>query len=468
MGTAKPVSLSVKPFQVSHLCFEVDGILEVSNVQLGAEIAAQPQPGAIAAFGFPAFYAILGSVPTVPGDPSLLLYNFLEIDAAVAPFALVALRKEARKAALNKAINARQNAYFAKYANQTAIINQITKYYSPSVVDSKPYRLQVLSGIANDQYSLLKGAYSSDGRTGVVKTTKSVLNSSTTTSEQSSGTSSGQSSDTSSGQSTETGQSNEEEAGYSYISGNIPNPPPQGQSWGTLHPNELAGVNLEAGTSEQASISSGSETSASSGSETSQSSGSAIGVQTIVNTDYGYRTPFYESAAQLERAQISLMDQQFAQFMYGQNIPNLGQVFRNELNSIDSDVFRLQIAYLNTILMSPIQGTVTGIYKNPGDAVRAGEPVLRVENNSIIYLMATVIYTGPIVVGSTVTVSTSLFDSSPLVPPLTGSVVSVRGRLEDDKWDLVVKCNNPLDSSGNPILPLNYHFDYDNTQVSIT
>ena len=38
---------------------------------------------------------------------------------------------------------------------------------------------------------------------------------------------------------------------------------------------------------------------------------------------------------------------------------------------------------------------------------------------------------------------------------------------DDDTWDLVVKCNN-LDSSSSPIFPLGYHFDYDDTTVSIT
>ena len=44
--------------------------------------------------------------------------------------------------------------------------------------------------------------------------------------------------------------------------------------------------------------------------------------QIITNTDYGYRVPYYEGAAQFERAQISLIDQQFAQFMSNQNLPN--------------------------------------------------------------------------------------------------------------------------------------------------
>ena len=138
------------------------------------------------------------------------------------------------------------------------------------------------------------------------------------------------------------------------------------------------------------------DTAESYGSQSSRSSGSATQKQTIVNTDYGYRVPYLESSAQLERAQISLMDQQFAQFMYGQNLPDLATVFQNELNAIDGNVFRLQVAYLNTILMSPIAGTITGVYKYPGDPVKAGEPVMRVEDNSTIYLLATVVYREPV------------------------------------------------------------------------
>ena len=75
------------------------------------------------------------------------------------------------------------------------------------------------------------------------------------------------------------------------------------------------------------------------------------------------------------------MDQQFSHHGPVRICLNLKQVFDNELQNIDLDVKRLQIAYLNTILMSPISGVITGIYKNPGDWVQAGEPVIRVENN---------------------------------------------------------------------------------------
>ena len=42
MIAAKPVSLSVRPFKVSNLCFEAGGILGESFVELGAKVAAFP------------------------------------------------------------------------------------------------------------------------------------------------------------------------------------------------------------------------------------------------------------------------------------------------------------------------------------------------------------------------------------------------------------------------------------------
>jgi hypothetical protein len=166
------------------------------------------------------------------------------------------------------------------------------------------------------------------------------------------------------------------------------------------------------------------------------------------------------------RAQISLIDQQFAQVMSVQNLPNLATVFQNELNAIRADVYRLQIAYLNTILLSPIPGTVTGIYKNPGDAVKAGEPVIRVENNAVVLLVGTVVYRGPISVGTAATVQSTLFDVTPLAPPLSGTVVLARGRQLPDHWEVIIQCNN-LDGSGKPILPLGYYFDHKNTTITI-
>ena len=110
---------------------------------------------------------------------------------------------------------------------------------------------------------------------------------------------------------------------------------------------------------------------------------------------------------------------------------------------------------------------MTGIYKNAGDAVRAGETVIRVENNNVVLLVASLIYRGPISIGSSVTVATTLFDLAGPPTTVTGSVVPVRGQREDDQWEVIVQCEN-VDDSGNHIFPLGYHFDYDDTTVSIT
>jgi hypothetical protein len=119
--------------------------------------------------------------------------------------------------------------------------------------------------------------------------------------------------------------------------------------------------------------------------------------------------------------------------------------------------------------MSPIPGVVTGLYKHPGDAARAGEPVVRVEDNQTILLVATLVYRRRIAIGSGVTVETALFDAPGPTTTVTGRVVAVRGRRDDDQWEVIVKCNN-LDNNNKPIFPLGYHFDVtkDVTKVSIT
>jgi len=360
----------------------VDGIIEEAgigdNQQLNAQLGIPVTP-----FDFKSFYANLGQT-FGGGDPALLQYNSFNIqdDNSVKASTLYALRAEAKKAVLNKAVITRQNAFYAKYANQAAIIEKMRTFYS-GAIGSKQGLLGELSGLAQNQANSLKFAYKALNKDGVVETTTSVL------------------------------KSVEDDADKK-LTGSV--------------------------------------------------------TQTIQNTDYGFRMPLIESQAQNSRAQISLMDEQFAAFIYGQNLPNLEIVFANELASIDLDVRRLQVDYLNTILMSPIAGIVTGIYKNVGDWVKAGEPVVRVEDNRTAILVATLKYPGLISIGSTVTVQTHLFDSPSTIPagPTTAKVVAVRGhRDEDDRWDVLVNFPN-VDASGNAILPLGYNFDYDDTSVNIT
>jgi biotin carboxyl carrier protein len=196
--------------------------------------------------------------------------------------------------------------------------------------------------------------------------------------------------------------------------------------------------------------------------EVTQSKGTAKDTQNITNTDYGYRMPSIESNAQNARAQISLIDEKWATFMASQNLHNLETVLTNELQSIDCDIYRLQVAYLDTLLMSPIVGMVTGVYKHPGDPVSAGEPVLRIESTDQLLLTGTVIYPGPITPSVTVaTIQTNMFDAGGPPTSFSGKVVAARGYRQDNEWQIAVR----LDSSGNG-LPLGYRFDYDDTTIS--
>ncbi|WP_321965428.1 hypothetical protein [Paraburkholderia sp. J7] len=424
MGTAKVVSLSVVASQTSNLCFEAGGVLGELNVKLG---------GKAKAFDFTAFYALLGSMPTVPGHPARLVYDFLEIQTAVQKFALAALRSEPNKAALSKAVNSRANAFYAKYANAPDVIAKITQFYSPAATGSKPSRLEILSDVSQQQFDLLKSAYIDDSRTYVVRNTQSVLDSRLS----------------STGSSTTTDQNTQKSAEFMTAAAHFPPPAPGAAT--TVGGGDPVQEIFEEGNSAQSS----------------QSSASATEHQTIVNTDYGYRVPYLENFAQYERAQISLIDERFASFMFAQNVPFLAAVFANELSSIDSDVYRTQIAYANTILMSPFNGTVTGVFKNLGDMVRPGEPVIRVENSDVVYLVAKIMYPGPISIGAGVTFETTLFDVPGPTTKITGNAVAVRGLTEDDLWEVVVEYNN-LDGGGSSILPLGYHFDYDDTTASIT
>jgi len=435
MGVATVVSMTVRPSQVSHLCFEVGGILGDLNTDLGKQAKL---------FDFQAFYGTLGGFPTSPATPTVpadsrLLYGPHEIDKFVQSATLAALRAEGTKAALDKAINARQNAFFAKYGNVAGIVHKINEFYSlspsPAFANNKPHRLDKLSTDSERMTTDLLNAYVAHNRDRVIETTESVLHSKTW------------------GGGSKVEESNVMES-LTDITSNQSKIYPQdnGQLLAMSFDNNPFDPTetLQEGTS----------------GETIKNTGKIKQTQKIVNTDYGYRHPAYEAKARNERAQISLMDQKFAQFMYSQNLPHLDLVFRNELNSIDSDVYSLQIAYLNTILLSPIRGTVTGVYKNPGDCVQAGEPVIRVENDNIVFLVGTVRYSGAINIGNSITVGTSsLFGSTPLSPSITGSVVAVRSQGQEDQWAVVVQSDNL--AAGRHIFPLGYQFDYDDTTVTI-
>ncbi|RWO29865.1 MAG: HlyD family secretion protein [Mesorhizobium sp.] len=438
MGTANVISMIAQPVHGSSLCFEIGGILNTLDVQLGDTVQAIP------------YAKLVDYVKTsgaAAGDPSRLVGDANGVFGIVQPFSLASVRNEDRKASLDSAVNSRQNIYFSKYANAGFVISTIRASYDKTSPASNPNLLDRLADLAQRQMVELDEAYTEDDRTGVVRSTSSSV----------------ETTNRSSGSSNRASKFYQESVGAQAGKGaKLPRVPPV--PW-EGHPDKTWSIGYEshrkiAQSTAAMAITTGVNY------EESNNDGHASGEQSATHVDYEYRTPYIEAHARNLRAQISLRNQKFEAYMFSQNIPHLERIFANELSSVDNDVYQLQVALLRSFLISPVEGRVTGVYKNPGDAVNAGEPVIRVEDNRLVHLLANLAHSGPIPIGATATVTTSL--AGPGNPPITvsGPVASVRGHASGTRWEVAIRINN-TDGSGNDILPVGYVFDPEYTDVSI-
>jgi hypothetical protein len=516
MGQATVVSLKARPWQSALLCFEVGGILETlnPNFMYGAPVTA---------FIFSTVYGT--PLPSPSGDPSLLAKS-ADIWAQLQPNYLANLRAEPRRASLDMAVNARQNAYYARYSpTASAAIAAAANCYNPTNPSNNLSMLKQLVSLSNTQAAQLTSAYNAapptanpprgwptypTGNPAVVPYTVSQLKSTTYTTDSSTATptltttttpsltttTTPNLTTTTTGQSSQAGIVDGPGADDVSLGGNkninVPIPPAGGAPitnwWFDTGGHAQASVedassgetSTQSGTS--SAVESGTSTDTETGKELSTGGAYAVESETIQNYDYAFRVPYVEAVAQNLRAQISLNDQQFSLTLATQNVPNLATVLQNESNSVDLAVYQMQVGFINTVLLPTITGTITGIFKYPGDPVRAGEPVIRIDDNSQMLVVARLVYPGPInvgtltgppVTGSQVTITTNLFDANAEpVPPalltsLPGTVVALRGAGDDDLWDVVILCKNPT-VSGLPVYPIGYTFDYDNTSVTIT
>ena len=203
---------------------------------------------------------------------------------------------------------------------------------------------------------------------------------------------------------------------------------------------------------------------------TTDATGKTSGGETIASTNSNYRVPLSEMQAAQYRASISLGDQMFAVWTAQQWIPQQGGILQNELANIDLGVKRLQLSYMDTLLMSPISGMVTAVRKRLGEYVKAGEPVLRVESEAGVFLVGTVvfpsIFPSPPFLKPTATITTTLPGAGGAIT-VTGTIVSVRGRrMDNGQWDVILRCDT-TDGAASP-LPLNFSLDPTTTSVAVT
>jgi len=441
MTAGKVVTLRVQPQSAANLALPVGGIVQELNIGLGQSVQA---------FDFTAFYAALGA--TLSNDPGTLVYptsaSIFTAPEVVASM-LLFLRAEPAKGALDSAVAARANAYNNVYAHISDIAANMNGWYTGA--NAKSGRLQYLCQLAQTQNDQLQAAYTTDARQGVVKTTTSDLITTGETSSQVSATSGG--TDDTSISTTETPRTT------TTTTGSESGVTPEGQ--------EVIQVDSSAKVTGSTGIN-GNDQDTENGWSSSTSSGTQYQTQYMVNTDYGYRVPSIEAEAQNQRAQISLIDELSAEYLRDYTVLNLNANLSNELTMLNLSIKQLQVAFLNTILLSPISGIVTARLVNTGDTVLPGQTLVRVEDNATVFLVGTIIYRGAITPNvSQATITTTAYGVPGQTLTMTGQIVAARGtRDAEDRWEIVVSCGN-LDSSGDPLLPLHYSFDYDDTSVVI-
>ncbi|WP_189602346.1 HlyD family efflux transporter periplasmic adaptor subunit [Streptomyces lateritius] len=184
---------------------------------------------------------------------------------------------------------------------------------------------------------------------------------------------------------------------------------------------------------------------------------------------YEYRMPSLENEIKYRRARIAQRQEYLSAIRMREMCESAATTFPNELAAFDQQIRKLQSAYIDTMLVPPFAGVVTGVFRNTGDFVSAGQPVVRVEDDTSVYLVGTIKYRGMLRLNNKVSVSTTLFDAPGGLPStIEGVVASVRGHESvDEQWDVLVRCTNRT-AGGSPILPLNYNFDFESTTISIT
>ncbi|GEP44143.1 HlyD family efflux transporter periplasmic adaptor subunit [Brevifollis gellanilyticus] len=176
------------------------------------------------------------------------------------------------------------------------------------------------------------------------------------------------------------------------------------------------------------------------------------------------RCPWEEELSRWHRELSALEEEIIQQQTYNRRLAELERIWTLELKQMELDAKRAMLAYADSFLTSPIAGTVTHVYKDAGEYVQAGEPIMRVESSDHFLLVGVINCHQPVRLGMVAVVKllNVLEDGGNI--QLKGSVVSIRGHDSDnDEWEVVVeldKVANLLDQ-----IPLNYTFDRGSYQM---
>lgn len=523
MANAKVRSLTIRPIKSADLSFNLSGVLDFRNsvsAQLGARIAA---------FDSNQIYNLL---ETVVADGKFQFDGPQIRKKLVTDFkaALFAVRNHAVESTLLHAILRRQSAFLRRYKHATEIaLNYEILYPKAPDPESTLGRLGALRQSAQERYQAIKTAYKRDGRDGVIKdTTTGTRGQSSSKSEGGSVSSAVSTSKATSTNVTESTASGEESSKSSQTgSGDATtkqrplayktvdqsstyrrlDPAPQvdttkitstdsksvpvkfeGNDWVEVKETDVR-FESQKTTSSNTATATASSTSKSTGkSETSGESDSNTESKTT-STSNGtsqndfeqssdtilteYRHPSAENDMRWYQRELDLQDQRLSHTLFAMQVPYMKTLLENELAMLDQEVRQLQLNYVHSFLTSPIGGLVTAVFKDEGESVVAGEPVIRVEDDSEILLVGVINHRAPLVVGMVAKIKIkNPYENQGAVPPieLEGKLVAVRGHSADnDEWEVIIRANNTV--IGDPVarrLPLNYSPQRESVELLLT
>jgi biotin carboxyl carrier protein len=146
-------------------------------------------------------------------------------------------------------------------------------------------------------------------------------------------------------------------------------------------------------------------------------------------------------------------------------LADIAEIMASELQILDLEVRTLQLNYVHSHLTAPIDGLITAVFKDVGESVEPGEPVLRIENDRVVLFVGRIQHQGRLSVGRNARlVLGSVFEDGS-TQTIEGTIVAIRGHEADnDEWEIVIRTDNPI-VDGSPLLPLQYSLDPDTDRL---
>jgi biotin carboxyl carrier protein len=190
--------------------------------------------------------------------------------------------------------------------------------------------------------------------------------------------------------------------------------------------------------------------------------------QQTASVPQGLFHPRHDNAIAYSQAMVAVLQETARHKAASFSVGDVQKIIERELAAADADIRTLQLNFIHTFLTPPAEGVVTGLFKDVGESVEPGEPVLRIENDAWLLLMARVNSTTPLWLDRKVQITLSSVFENQQTQSIDGRVVAIRGHeVDNDEWEIVIEAKNPVDAAGRRILPINYHFDPDTDVLTV-